>query len=380
MKTIALLGGDPELGQALHNLLEGFTEETEFQHLLDGTKEILRLQPDILVLRSLNHELAVEAIQQVLTANPSTVIFYASNQNDFYGMREVIRAGAADYFVLPDEFPLLETAIEKTIQMLGQQELQSAAPSFKKGRGKIISFYSGKGGSGTTLLATNFAQTLRLDSTARVLFIDLNLQYGGAEYFLGIESDRSLIDLQPVIEEVNEGHIRNVAQKEKFSALEVLLSPRDAELAEKVSEDFISKLLRATRRSYDYIILDLPSNMNPINLVALEESDHIYYVMNLNTPSLRVYKSVEKLFIRLNIQTDNRMEILINQKSRENEISVQDIKTFVDKPIAVEITRDDRNVQKAVNMGQPLRKEPNEKKIVSAAAKDVRKWVAAVVQ
>ncbi|RKD24479.1 hypothetical protein BEP19_08820 [Ammoniphilus oxalaticus] len=378
MKTIALLAADTELAQSLEQLLEGLPEETRFQHAQEDLREIQRNQPDILILGSAHHETAIETVQQFLTLNPSTVIFYVSERSDFYGMREMMRVGAADYFVLPDEYPLLESALEKTVRLLNQQE-QAAVPSFKKGRGKVLAFYSGKGGSGTTLLAASFAQTLRLESTARVLLIDLNMQYGGAEYYLGLESVRSLADLQPVIEEVNEGHLRNVAQTEKYSGLEVLLSPRDAEMAEQLNDEFVAKLLRASRLSYDYIILDLPSNMNAINLAALEEADRIYYVMNLDTPSLRTYKSVESLFLRLNLHLEDRLEILINKKSRENEITIQDIKSLVEQPISVELIRDERNVQKAVNMGEPLRKEVNEKKLVPLA-REIRKWVAAVIE
>ena len=62
----------------------------------------------------------------------------------------------------------------------GQRKLQDQA-LMKRGGGKVFSFYSGSGGTGKSIVSSVFAQTLKLESTANVLFIDLNLQYGGAE-------------------------------------------------------------------------------------------------------------------------------------------------------------------------------------------------------
>ena len=62
-----------------------------------------------------------------------------------------------------------------------------------------------------------FAQTMKLETTAEVILIDLNGQYGGVETMFSIESNRSLADLIPVIGELNESHIRNVSKTQEHS-------------------------------------------------------------------------------------------------------------------------------------------------------------------
>src|SRR5690606_16188301 len=119
--------------------------------------------------------------------------------------------------------------------------------------------------------------------------IDLNLQYGGAETYLNLDSSRSIVDLLPVIDELNEQHIRNVAEMEEHSNMHVIVSPRDAEMAERVSEELILRLLRAAKRSYDFIIIDLPVWMDERTYIALEESTKIYYVMNLDTQAIKIF-------------------------------------------------------------------------------------------
>lgn len=337
--------------------------------------------PDLVLLVQPTDGSGIEWVDIVHRELPTAVIVFITEQQDFMLLRDVTRAGATDFFVFPEELNQFAERITSIMQTAAQQlaaqaQTAVARQSLKRGTGQVYAFFSGKGGSGRTLLATTYAQTLKLESTAQVLLVDLNLQYGGVETFLSIESNRSLADLKPVIDELNTDHIRNVTETESHSKLELLLSPRDAEVAESITDDDIRKLVRACRRSYDFIILDLPAEMDAITFTALEESDLIYYVINPDTPSVRVYKHVEELFKRLGMDTEGRLQLVVNKKGRENELSAKDLKQFIDVSIGAEIRRDIKGVQSLVNRGEPLRRESRQKKMIPAA-RDVHKWVTA---
>ncbi|HYK73347.1 MAG TPA: AAA family ATPase [Pseudoneobacillus sp.] len=351
-----------------------------FLHVQTFRAEMKRHEPNIVLILKNEHESPIDTIQFLLKEIPDLSIIILHDQQDFQLLREVTRAGALDFLIIPDEMNLFIDRLQTLeAHSLSKPDAITSVASFKRGRGQVFAFYSGKGGSGKTFLSTTFAQTLKLESTAKVLFIDLNLQYGGAEAFLGIESSRNLIDLKPVINEINEHHIRNVSEKEPFSKLEILISPMDAELAEAVDEEYIIRLIRACRRSYDFIIVDVPSVMDERSYAVLTEADKIYYVMNLNTPSIKVLKHVEGLFQRLGIVTDDRLEIVINETGKENELAKKDMERFVRYPVCAEIRRDFKGVLAAVNQGRPIRKEPKEKKLVPAA-KDIQKWVTSMLK
>lgn len=341
-------------------------------------KEIDRIAPDVVLIAQPEDGAGVELVQYIQGELSEGIVIFLTEKQDFGLLRDVVRAGAIEYILLPDELALLADRLDKITELAAQQQRKKGAAAsgkaFVRGRGKVYSFYSGKGGSGRTQLATGFAQALKLESTARVLLIDLNLQYGGVETFFSLDASRTLADLVPVMNEMNENHIRNVSQREQHSKLEILPSPRDAETAENMSEEFVTRLIRASRRSYDFVILDLPTHMNELTYTALEESDHIYYVMNLDTPSVQIYRLVEELFRRLRIDLEGRLELVVNQVGRDNELTVSDLKGLIQTPIAAEIVRDHRGVQAAVNQGLPLQREANEKKLIPAA-KDIRKWV-----
>ncbi|WP_421617159.1 AAA family ATPase [Brevibacillus sp. TJ4] len=378
MKILVVTNTD-SIREMLHEALAS-QYSVQFTTSREVKKEIDRIAPDVVLIVQPEDGTGVELVQYIQGELPEGVIIFLTEKQDFALLRDVVRAGAIEYILLPDELALLTDRLEKINELAQHQQRKKGAvatgKAFVRGRGKVFAFYSGKGGSGRTQLATGFAQALKLESTARVLLIDLNLQYGGVETFFSLDAGRTLADLVPVMNEMNENHIRNVAQRESHSKLEVLVSPRDAETAENMPEDFISRLIRASRRSYDFVILDLPTHMNEITYTALEESDAIYYVMNLDTPSVQTYRLVEELFRKLRIDTEGRLEIVVNQKGRDNELNVADLKGLISTPIAAEISRDHRGVQAAVNQGLPLQRVANEKKLVPAA-KDIRKWVLA---
>jgi pilus assembly protein CpaE len=351
----------------------------EYQLHFVSAADLKKYDAQVIVIVNSETNSAVEDAQHILSNFPSASIICVNDEENFEVLRGLIRLGVSDYYVCPGEEIIFMEKLDAIAKAAAaMNELESDSASFKRGGGKVYAFYSGSGGVGKSLISGAFAQTLKLESTANVLYIDLNLQYGGAETYLGIDSSRSMVDLLPVIDELGEHHIRNVAEIEKHSKLQVLVSPRDAEMAEKISEDFIFRLIRASKRSYDFIIIDLPVWMDERVYAALEEANKIYYMMNIDTVAIRVLNHVEKLFKQLGIVTQDRLELVMNFKGKDKELTKKDMEKFVEYTIAAEIRRD-KALQQYINQGEPLRKEPKEKKL-TAVAKDVHKWVHSMLK
>ncbi|MEW4309230.1 AAA family ATPase [Rossellomorea marisflavi] len=373
-----LVGEDNQLSKSIIELMNTSYEVIYIEEDSWST-DLRKYEPTIVIVYQGESESPVGLIKDIQAEFSNVLTIYVHSEENFDLLRDVTRAGAEDFIILPDEGGAFKERVAHLMEDRFSFSETAATGVHKRGNGQIFSFYSGKGGSGKTLLSTTFAQTLKFESTAQVIHIDFNFQYGGAETYLGIETTRSLIDLQPVINELNEHHIKNISETEPFSKLEVLISPRDAEMGEKIDQDFVIRLLRACKRHYDFIVLDLPSSMDLTTYTALEESDRIYYIMTLDTPAIRVLKHVEELINRLGAQTSEKLELLVNLAGRDNELTKKDLDRFIDRPITAEIRRDIKGVQAAINQGQPLRKEIKEKRL-PAPAKDIQKWVASMLK
>lgn len=343
--------------------------------LTDAIREMNRETRDIVIMTQSETDLDMEIVELMRQINPLVLIIFIAHQTDFALLRNMMNAGVDEFFVFPDETSLFTGKFPTTIKNYAIKKNSRETGksfSFGKGRGQIISLYSGKGGSGKTVISSGLAQTLKLESTAEVILIDLNCQYGGIESMFSIESNRSIADLFPVIDELNESHIRNVSKTEKHSKLQILLSPTDAEIAESLTDDFIAKLLRTSRRAFDYVIVDLPTTVNGPVITAMEESDKIFYVLTPDTPSLKILKHYEELSERLGMNLVGKMEIVLNLSSRENEVQEKDIKKIVRYPITATLRKDIKGLQPFINKGEPVRKVLKERKMIPFA-KDVRK-------
>ncbi|WP_075618571.1 AAA family ATPase [Paenisporosarcina indica] len=365
----------------LKTIAESFSSHVTTVNYSDAIREMNRETRDIVIVSQFETDASVEVVQSIRLVNPACLLLFVANASDFTLLRSIIRSGADEFFVFPDEASLFASRFPTIVKNYENKKnsMEEAAVTYGRNRGKIFSFYSGKGGSGRTLIASSVAQTLKLESTAEVILIDLNTQYGGIESVFSIESNRSMADLMPVVEELNESHIRNVSETQVDSKLEILISPCDAEIAESIDEIFIAKLVRTCRRSFDYVLIDLPSHINAQVVAALEESDKIYYILAPETPALKTLKQFESLSARLGIHLANRMEIVMNELAKENEVQQNDLKNVLRFPIAASIRRDIKGLQPFINKGMPIRKIQKERKLIPFA-KDIRKFARDVLK
>ncbi|SEU05149.1 pilus assembly protein CpaE [Salinibacillus kushneri] len=376
---ILLVSEDDTISNQLLNSFDRDENTITVVRFDDVSREVNRQTRDIVIIVQTSNDHIVEQVQYIKSINPLTFIIFLATDSDINLLRNMTRAGAEEFFVLPEELSLFISRFP-TIQKSYQMKLDSEKEQpimFGKGRGQIFSFYSGKGGTGKSLISSTFAQTLKLESAAEVILIDLNIQYGGIETLMSINTNRSIADLKPVIQELNENHIRNVSQKEEHSQLEILISPCDAEIGEQLDEDFISRLLRTCRRSFDYCVIDLPPQMNALTATAIEESDQICYVLLPETSSLKVLKNFEEVCKRLGIHLQSSVTLIVNELSKEKELQLKDLKNLLRFPIASTIRYDYKGLQTFINKGEVIRKKQREKLI--PFAKDIRKFVKAVL-
>ncbi|SFS86012.1 AAA family ATPase [Marininema halotolerans] len=358
-----------------------------FPHYMNITpdevrREIARLEPDIVILQEPRDDSnGLQLLHYIVNELPNCQVVYLTNKRDPIKARDVSRSGAFDILFMPDEITAILDVLNRAVKAgeLQKEVKERVSGGFTWGRGQVMTFYSGKGGCGRSLVAATLAQTLQMDSNSSVLLVDLNLQFGGVETYLDVDHERSIYDLTPVLKELNDNHIRNVTAIEKVSHMEVLVSPRDAEIAEQVTEEHVQRLLRASRLYYDYILVDLPTDMNAISYAALEEADKMFYIMSPDAPSIRSFSQVLDLFDKIGVDPADRLELILNRIGRETELRDKDIKQHFDFPIQGALREDAKKVQPAINRGVPLRTTRKEKR-GSVFLKDVKKLADSLLE
>jgi len=123
-------------------------------------------------------EVAMDVVEALCVRKPSTTVMVYSMTNDGDRMVRSMRAGAREFLTSKVTSTVLQEALLRAVARHMQQ--------IKKIAGSTIVFWSAKGGSGVTTIATNFALALRGETAAEVALLDLNPQLGDIAVLLGL--------------------------------------------------------------------------------------------------------------------------------------------------------------------------------------------------
>jgi pilus assembly protein CpaE len=264
---------------------------------IDISKDV---KPDVLLMDinmpDMDGIAATEIIRKMV---PFTQIVILSIQNDPNYMRRAMLAGARDFLTKPPTIDELNSAIRRAGVMAREERtklpqssgVQSAVSGLRptgisSAGGRVITFYSPKGGAGCTTLTTNLAVCLYNEDTS-VLIVDANLQFGDVSVFMNEQGKNSILDLAPRADELDPEIINNVTVKHAQSGIRILSAPMKPEHADTVSGEQFSKVIRYLKEVFSYVIIDTASTLNNITASAIDNSDLLILLTTQDIPSIK---------------------------------------------------------------------------------------------
>lgn len=219
----------------------------------------------------------------------------------------------------------------------------------RKLRSYICSFFSGKGGVGKTTVSTNLAISLA-SRGKKTLLIDLDLQFGDADMALDLNPTETIVD---VARDTNGISIDNLTAccVTHASGLSVLASPSSPELAEYIQVSHVKAILDTARNYYEYIVVDCGCNLTDPIITALESSDTIFMVNDVNILSLKRAKLCQNVLMQIN--QDEKLKILINKNVKKNNVKISDFENVLGLDAYAVFSSDIKTINDSLNSGQP---------------------------
>ena len=146
--------------------------------------------------------------------------------------------------------------------------------------GKLISFYSPKGGNGTTTLCINLAQSLtQYGVSDNVLVADMVLPLGSVSLMVGAKWNGSIVELTgqegPYDRHLFEGY---ALQPDHWN-VSVLRGARTPREAHGLDASRIKPLFDGMRQAYDYVFADFGRTLSKISVPLMAESDAVVLVI-----------------------------------------------------------------------------------------------------
>lgn len=220
----------------------------------------------------------------------------------------------------------------------------------RKMRSRVYAFFSGKGGVGKTTICTNTAVYLATQGK-KTLLIDLDLQFGDADMALDIIPNETIVDL---VRDTNGISIDNLTScsSTHASGLSVLASPTSPELAEYVQSNHAKTIIDVARNYFEYIIIDCGCALTDPVITALESSDDIFVVNDVNILSLKRAKLCQNVLQQISQQ--DKVKLIINKNVKKNNVKISDFENLLNMEAYAVISSDLKTVNNSLNSGQSL--------------------------
>ena len=323
---------------------------------------------EIASMLGISHQTVKNHVTAILRKSPHIQVVILSVQGDQNYMRRAMLAGARDFLTKPPMGDELISAIRRAGEMShlerqkGAQTSMAAsvmtgsltgapglAPSTK---GKIITVYSPKGGTGCTTIAVNLAIALH-NETTRVVIVDGNLQYGDVAVFLNEQGKNTILDLAPRVDELEPDIVEEILIKHEASGIRILAAPQRPEMAEKVGSEQFVKVLQFLQRMFAYVVVDTASILTDVVLGTIDISDIVLLLTTQEIPAIKNARLFLDLLQTMGIDRE-RIVFTMNRYDRRIAITPERISENLKQEVAAAIPLDEKIVITAVNRGVPF--------------------------
>lgn len=303
----------------------------------------LEQMPDLLLLRvsAMWREELAALMQRPPAERPALLVCGALDQAE--GLRLAMQAGARDF--LPE--PLNAQEMTAALLRMVQEKRASSGSS-----GKLLAVMNAKGGSGATLVACNLAQ--QLSQHASVLLIDLDLQFGSVAHYLDVQPSHSHVEVLQQVGEMDSLALRGFCTH--YDANLHVLGGRSSELClpQDIHAEQLETLLHLARSTYDWVVVDLPRQIDHLTGTALESADKVLVVLQQSISHLKdADRLLRILRDDMGIQS-SRLQVLVNRYNKNAAVGLKDIEEALRCLDLLLLPNDFTVVSESQNAGVPL--------------------------
>lgn len=290
---------------------------------------------------------AMALIEELRATAPKCSILVVSSSTDGRLILNAMRAGAKEFVTQPVGVQELVAALER----IGSARFGGGAGRSRSCQ--VIAVAGATGGVGATSVAVNLACTLAAVEEHSVALIDLDLALGDADVFLDTIPDYTLVDVAQNIARLDFTLLKRSLTKHS-SGLYLLPRPVQLQDTTLVTPDDLTRVFGLLKATFSHLIIDLSKSYSPIDMVALEASNDILLVTQLDLPCLRNV-------VRLLMSFDDvegikeKVRVLVNRVGLDSgQISLKKAQETIGCEIFWQLPNDYRAMSEARNNGVPL--------------------------
>jgi pilus assembly protein CpaE len=377
--TVVAVGSPQAFRQQVARALGTAPETVDWMPTVAAVEEMLSsrpVPPTVLVLSPAGKDLDAFGLAEfTLRASPTTVVLLVRDHTPNGILPAAMRAGIRDVIDLSRGGEDLHEALGRAVAW--SENVRSLRPETplesETERGKILSVFSSKGGTGKTFLTTNLAAAIAIESGEDTAVVDLDHDLGDVFAYFGKEPTRPLADILTLGDDPDGDQLRSAATK-----LEEHLwgfgSPYDPG-AKELNGELMGQILRALRRGFRYTIVDATADYSDPALAAFDLSDQIYLISGLDVVGVRHLSVALQTLLSLGFPRD-RFRVALNRADSKVGLKPEDVERVMRIKIDAMIPSS-RFVPMSLNRGVPIVIE-DPKSEVARSIKELARRVAGI--
>ncbi|MCI0478651.1 MAG: response regulator [Anaerolineales bacterium] len=337
----------------LHSKLTaaGYTVDTANRGDL-ALQKIAQEMPDLVVIDpALSDGNGLDLIRRV-RADPQYIalgVIVLSAQTESDAIMAGLNAGA-DHYVL--KRPGADVELEAKIRAWLAQPRKNALSGE---RGRIFSFCSAKGGTGTTSVCINTAYALtKLEPRAEILIVDMVFPIGSVGPSLAYDSRKTMVQLS---QEPGDKIDRILVEKYVSQLLKwgfrVLIGANDPHEAGTLDVSRIVPIFSVLKTMYDYVLVDFGRTLSRISLPIIENSSAVVVIV---TPDISTVKASRVIleFLETRNMDRNRLILINNRTVGRVWTTTEDIERELKLPLAATVPYVVEYMTMAINESVPF--------------------------
>jgi pilus assembly protein CpaE len=308
----------------------------------------------------------ITATEIISNTVPESPIIMMSVQGEQDYLRRSMLAGAREFLVKPFSADELINSIRHVheLEKVRRARYAPVAPVAAPGgpavaaatgreTGKIITFFSPKGGVGRTTIATNLAVALHQLTNKPVVLVDGSLPFGDIAVILNMSPKaKTIADLIGSFETADSDVVESILVQHS-TGIKVMLAPPTPESTELITGAHIKHVLELLRERYAYIVVDTWPSFQEQVITMLDVADVILTLMTLEITSLKNVRVFMEVVEKLGYD-EAKVQLVANRNDSSGGIKASDVEASLGRKIPHTIVSDGRTLVLAVNRGVPF--------------------------
>ncbi len=350
--------------------LIGFEPDMEVAGTAGGGQEAVNMakqhRPHVILMDINMPDMdGITATEIISNTVPESPIIMMSVQGEQDYLRRSMLAGAREFLVKPFSADELINSIRHVheLEKVRRARYAPVAPAAPAGgpavpvagreTGKIITFFSPKGGVGRTTIATNLAVALHQLTGKPVVLVDGSLPFGDIAVILNMSPKaKTVADLIGSFETADSDVVESILVQHS-TGIKVMLAPPTPESTELITGAHIKHVLELLRERYAYIVVDTWPSFQEQVITMLDVADVILTLMTLEITSLKNVRVFMEVVEKLGYD-EAKVQLVANRNDSSGGIKASDVEASLGRKIPHTIVSDGRTLVLAVNRGVPF--------------------------